>query len=204
MSHESGIKVEKHRSLLQKKINVDVKSLLIALGKGAVNISFFQWDDLAENGVELLTSLGLDTKPEEIASLLIIRSIKQAIVNLLREYEASLTEKPENFKNLFSQLESAIANGKLVIDSDFFDRPEQFSLILEIKAVLIEWLTRFVGKPIDKVAVFAMQKKPLNLLTKVLVNILPPNVLSKNLNVFMKIWKKEKRIFAKVVMKQTL
>lgn len=75
MSHESGIKVERHRSLLQKEINVDIKSLLIALRKGAVNISFFQWDDLAENGVELLTSLGLETKPEEIAGLLIIRSI---------------------------------------------------------------------------------------------------------------------------------
>jgi hypothetical protein len=35
MSHD-GIKVERHRLL--KEINVDVKSLLVALLKGAVNI----------------------------------------------------------------------------------------------------------------------------------------------------------------------
>jgi hypothetical protein len=72
MSHD-GIKAERHRLL--KEIKVDVKSLLVALLKGAVNIGFFQWDDLAENGVELLTSVGLETKPEEIAGLLIIRSM---------------------------------------------------------------------------------------------------------------------------------
>jgi hypothetical protein len=100
MSDGSEIKVKKKRSLLRRKISVDIKSLLVTLGKGAVNIGFLQWDDLAENGVELLESLGLDTKPEEIAGLLIIRSMKQCIATLLKESEASLTEKPEDLKIL--------------------------------------------------------------------------------------------------------
>jgi adenylate kinase family enzyme len=149
MSHDSGIKAENRRSLLQKEINVDLKSLLVTLGKGAINIGFLKWDGLAENGVELLTSLGLETTPEEIAGLLIVRSMKQAIANLLKEYQASLTEKPENLTILSSQLESAIADGKLIINSDFFDHPEQLSLVLEIKTLLTEWLKGFVEKPID-------------------------------------------------------
>ena len=116
MTHDSGIKLENRRSLLQKELKVDLKSLLLVLGKGAVNVGFLQWDDLAENGVELLESLGLKTKPEEIAGLLIVRSMKQAIANLMKEYEASFKEKPKNLKQFSSQLNSAISNQELAID----------------------------------------------------------------------------------------
>ena len=149
MTHDSGMKVEIPRPLLQRELKVDLKSLLLVLGKGAVNAGFLQWDDLAENGVELLESLGLETKPEEIAGLLIVRSMKQAIANLIKEYEASLTEKPKNLKNFSSQLNSAISNQELAIDSDFFAHPEQLSLVSEIKLALAEWLKEFVEKPID-------------------------------------------------------
>jgi len=104
MANESGIRVENRRSLLQKELKVDLKSLLVALGKGAVNVGFLQWDDLAENGLELLESLGLETKPEEIAGLLIVRSMKQAIANLIKEYEASLIAKPESYEYFAERL----------------------------------------------------------------------------------------------------
>ena len=149
MANDSGIKVENRRSLLQKELKVDFKSLLLALGKGAVNVGFLQWDDLAENGVELLESLGLETKPEEIAGLLIVRSMKQAIDNLIKEYEASLREKPENSKDLSNQLNSAISSQELVLNSDFFNHPELLSLVAEIQTAFAEWLKAFVEKPVD-------------------------------------------------------
>jgi hypothetical protein len=90
MPDKPGIKVENRRSLLQKKIKVDFKNFFVTLGKSAVNLGFMQFDDLPENGVELLGSLGLETKPEEITGLLIARSIKQAVVNLNEEYKESL------------------------------------------------------------------------------------------------------------------
>ncbi|MFM2314059.1 MAG: hypothetical protein RLZZ04_3335 [Cyanobacteriota bacterium] len=149
MSDGSKIRVEKQRSLLQREISIDWKSLLLTLGKGAANISFLQWDDLADNGFELLESLGLESKPEEIAGLLIIRSMMQALAHLLKESEASLTEKSEDLKILSSQLQFAIADGQLVIDSNFFAHPEQFSLVSEIKTVLTEWLKTYVNQPIE-------------------------------------------------------
>ncbi|MDJ0899073.1 MAG: pentapeptide repeat-containing protein [Xenococcus sp. MO_188.B8] len=149
MANDSGIKVENRRSILQKELKVDFKSLLLAVGKGAVNVGFLQWDDLAENGVELLESLGLETKPEEIAGLLIVRSMKQAIANLIKEYEASLREKPENSKDLSNQINSAISNQELVINSDFFEHPEQLFLVSEIQTAFAEWLKAFVEKEID-------------------------------------------------------
>ncbi|MEM9275957.1 MAG: pentapeptide repeat-containing protein [Cyanobacteria bacterium P01_F01_bin.143] len=149
MANESGIKIENRRSPLQKELKIDIKSLLVALGKGAVNVGFLQWDDLAENGVELLESLGLETKPEEIAGLLIVRSLMQAIANLVKEYEASLIAKPENYKYFSEQLTSAIANQELILNSDFFEHPEHLPLVSEIQTALATWLQDFVEKPID-------------------------------------------------------
>ena len=154
MSDKSGLKVENRRSLLQKELKVDVKNLIFTLGKGAVNLGFLQFDDLAENGVELLESLGLETKPEEIAGLLIVRSIKQAIDNLNEEYQESLKEElideiPKSLKDFSSQLSSAIAEQELVINSDFFAHPEQLSLVSEVKSAYGEWLKAFVENEVN-------------------------------------------------------
>jgi hypothetical protein len=54
MSGEPGIKVEKHRSAWRKEIKVNPKGLFMSLGKAAINGAFLKWDDLAENGVEVL------------------------------------------------------------------------------------------------------------------------------------------------------
>ena len=149
MANESGIKIENRRSPLQKELKVDIKSLLVALGKGAVNVGFLQWDDLAENGVELLESLGLETKPEEISGLLLVRSLMQAVKNLVKEYEASLIAKPENYKYFSEQLTSAIATQELILNSDFFEHPEQLPLVSETQTALAQWLEEFVDREID-------------------------------------------------------
>jgi hypothetical protein len=57
MFGETGIKVEKPTSVLQKQINVKPKELITSLSKAAINGAFLKWDDLAENGVEILTGL---------------------------------------------------------------------------------------------------------------------------------------------------
>ncbi|MEO1671897.1 MAG: pentapeptide repeat-containing protein, partial [Cyanobacteria bacterium J06631_2] len=154
VSDKSGLKIENRRPLLKKELKVDVKSLLFTLGKGAVNIGFLQFDDLAENGVELLESLGLETKPEEIAGLLIVRSIKRAIDSLNEEYQESLTKEsldniPNSLKEFSTELSSAIAEQELVIDSDFFAHPENLALISEIKLAYAKWLKPFVDNEIN-------------------------------------------------------
>lgn len=149
MTKDSGIRVEQRRSPLQKELKVDPKSLLGALGKAAVNGFFLQWDDLAENVVEVLASLGLENTPGKIASLLIVRSLMQGMQNLTKEYAASLREKPDNLKDLYTQLNNSIATQELIINSDFFDRPEQLSLVREAKTAFTEWLKTWVENLLD-------------------------------------------------------
>ena len=78
MSEETGIRVENPTPTLHKQIKVKPKELFTSLGKAAVNGAFLKWDDLAKNGVEILGSLGLDSKPGKIAGLLIIRSLRSS------------------------------------------------------------------------------------------------------------------------------
>ena len=53
-SKNSGIQPQKSKSIFKKKIQVNLKSLLVNILKAGTNVAFFQWDDLAENGAELL------------------------------------------------------------------------------------------------------------------------------------------------------
>jgi uncharacterized protein YjbI with pentapeptide repeats len=149
MSGEPGIKVEKHRSVLHKDIKVNPKELLTALGKAGVNVALLKLDNLPENGVEVLTSLGLESKPGEIAALLIVRSLKQAIENLLKENKELLVKKPENLKALYNQLNSSLENGELVIDRDFFERPKDLPIVKAAKTGLAKWLEEFVEKKVE-------------------------------------------------------
>ncbi|MDJ0620769.1 MAG: pentapeptide repeat-containing protein [Calothrix sp. MO_192.B10] len=149
MSGETGIKVEKPTPTLQKQIKVKPKELFTSLGKAAINGAFLKWDDLAENGVEILGSLGLDDKPGEIAGLLIIRSLMQAMGNLIDENRELLITKPDNLQNLYKQLNSVLKDEELVIDDDFFKRPTDLSIVKAAKDGFCQWLENFVEKKVE-------------------------------------------------------
>jgi len=149
MAGEPGIKVEKPVSALQKDIKVNPKGLFGSLSKAAINGAFLKWDSLAENGVEVLEALGLEAKPGEIAGLLILRSLIQAIENLLKENKELLVKKPENLKALYKELNSSLENGELVIDRDFFGRPGNLPIVKAAKTALAKWLEEFVEKKVE-------------------------------------------------------
>lgn len=149
MAGEPGIKVDKHRSVFHKDIKIKPKEFFSTLSKAAINGAFLKWDSLAENGVEVLEALGLEAKPGEVAGLLILRSLIQAIESLLKENKELLTKKPDNLKALYKELDSALENGELVIDRDFFERPKNLPIIKAAQTGLAKWLEEFVEKKIE-------------------------------------------------------
>jgi uncharacterized protein YjbI with pentapeptide repeats len=149
MAGEPGIRVEKHRSVLHKDIKVNPKGLFMSLGKAAINGAFLKWDDLAENGVEVLEGLGLEAKPGEIAGLLIVRSLIQAIDNLLKENKELVVKTPDNLKALYKELNSSLESGELVIDRNFFERPGNLPIVKAAKTALAKWLEEFVEKKVE-------------------------------------------------------
>ncbi|NER94108.1 MAG: pentapeptide repeat-containing protein [Symploca sp. SIO1B1] len=148
MSGESGIQVEKSTSVWRKDIKVNPKSLFMSLGKAAINGAFLKWDELAKSGVEVLDALGLEKEPGEIAGLLIVRSLMQAMQDLLRE-NRELVQQPDNLQGLYQQLNSSLASGELVINQEFFLRPQQLPIVQTAKTGFLQWLEEFVEKPVE-------------------------------------------------------
>ncbi|MDJ0660413.1 MAG: pentapeptide repeat-containing protein [Crocosphaera sp.] len=140
MTNFNEIEATKPKNILEREINLDLKSFLLTVGKGAVNIAFLQWDDLAENGVEILESLGLENKPEEIAGLLIIRGLTNAIKKLIKSNKDLFIEEPGNPKELFKSLSDALTNHPITISDRFFTYPKELPLITEVKTGFFNWL----------------------------------------------------------------
>jgi len=78
----AGISVSKPQNIWKRQVKVNLRSLFSTLGKAALNGAFSNWDDLAENGVEVLDALGLSRTPGELAGLLISQSLMKAMALL--------------------------------------------------------------------------------------------------------------------------
>ncbi|MEM6518914.1 MAG: pentapeptide repeat-containing protein [Cyanobacteria bacterium P01_C01_bin.70] len=139
MSGESGFSISKPTSVLRKSIKVNFKDFSKALGKGLVDLGFGKWDSLAGDGVEALTALGLAANAEEIAWLLVYRSLLLAMKILIDEKTDLESEKFDS-KTLQIQINQALETSSLTINKKFFEHPDKGSVVERAKPVFGEWL----------------------------------------------------------------
>ncbi|MCX7592158.1 MAG: hypothetical protein N2235_00055 [Fischerella sp.] len=88
MNSGSGFSVSKPVAVWNKykSIKADFQELFKSLGKAAIDGVLGKWDSVASDFVDVAASVGLAETPEEIARVLIYRSLIQAMVSLaLRE-----------------------------------------------------------------------------------------------------------------------
>ncbi|MEQ8974945.1 MAG: pentapeptide repeat-containing protein [Coleofasciculus sp. C1-SOL-03] len=149
MAREPGIKVEQPVSVWKKAIKANPKGLFASLGKAAINGAFLKWDDFAESGVEVLENLGLEAKPGEISGLLIVRSLMQAMQDLLDENRGLLNQKPDNLTQLYNHLNASLTSNELILDPDFFQRPQNLPIVQEAKTGFAHWLEAYVEKKVE-------------------------------------------------------
>ncbi|MDZ7970147.1 MAG: pentapeptide repeat-containing protein [Nostoc sp. DedSLP03] len=145
MGNTSGFSVSKPVALWNKPINADFKELFKSLGKGVINGVLGQWGEVAKDAVEATSALGLGSAPEEVAWLLIYRSLVQAIVSLIKGNQELLFEKPNesDLELLCDRLNDSLESIELRIDQDFFSRPKDLLILEAIKAAFADWLKYF-------------------------------------------------------------
>ncbi|CCI15729.1 Genome sequencing data, contig C295 [Microcystis aeruginosa PCC 9807] len=139
----AGISVSKPQNIWKRQVKVNLRSLFSTLGKAALNGAFLQWDDLAENGVEVLDALGLSRTPGELAGLLIIRSLMEAMKGLLKSNADLLSQEVEKLplKELYRQITDSLEEQELNLDRDFFEHPERLPIVAPVQAAFLQWLT---------------------------------------------------------------
>ncbi|MBW4686661.1 MAG: pentapeptide repeat-containing protein [Komarekiella atlantica HA4396-MV6] len=145
MSNTSGFLVSKPVALWNKPINADFKELFKSLGKGVINGVFGQWGEVAKDAVEATAALGLAAAPEEVAWLLIYRSLVEAIVSLVKGNQELLFAKPNesDLEELCDRLNDSLESIELHIDQDFFSRPKDLLILEAIKTAFADWLKYF-------------------------------------------------------------
>jgi uncharacterized protein YjbI with pentapeptide repeats len=138
-----GIPVSKPQNIWKRQVKVNLRSLFSTLGKAALNGAFLQWDDLAENGVEVLDDLGLSRTPGELAGLLISQSLMKAMKGLLKSNVDLLPQEVEklSLKELYRQITDFLEEPELILDRDFFEHPERLPIVAPIQAAFLRWLT---------------------------------------------------------------
>ncbi|UEC41788.1 MAG: NACHT domain-containing protein [Methanothrix sp.] len=135
------LKATKPESIFEKQFNVDLEQLFKSLSKGIGHAAFGRWEEIGNDTVEALSAVGLETKPEELAFLLIQRSITRALFDLVGESASLyLADAEMDSDALLDKLDLSISAGEVHIDQKFFDRPSDLPLIKEIQPLLQKWL----------------------------------------------------------------
>ena len=139
MSDRSDLTVRKPVSIWKRPIELKFGLLVQSLGKGAISAAFLNLEEVGHSGVEFLESLGLQgNKPEEIAWLLLYKSLLKAMSELVREVQRD----PEklNVEQLCEQLDEALEQTEFSLGSDFFQRPKNLPILETLKTPYQDWL----------------------------------------------------------------
>lgn len=139
MSLSNGLAIKEPTPLLLKSLKIDFKDFMKSLTKIGVDITFSKWDLLIKDGADALSALGLKVEPEETAWILIYRSLVNSMQALVSEIEIS-DNNNFDYKELSLSLTESFSNEKLVIDSEFFRKPENSLFVNIAKSIFINWL----------------------------------------------------------------
>ncbi|MEH2199281.1 pentapeptide repeat-containing protein [Nostoc sp.] len=145
MRNTSGFSVSKPVALWNKPIKADFKELFKSLGKVAIDGALGKWEEVAKGALDATAALGLADAPEEVAWLLIYRSLVEAIVSLVKGNQELLFEKPNesDLELLCDRLNDSLERIELRIDQDFFRRPKDLPILEAIKTAFADWLKYF-------------------------------------------------------------
>src|SRR5215475_15273309 len=100
------IKTRKPVPVVHKPLKAEYKELFKALGKGVAHAAIGKWDEIGSDAVDALSAVGLMTEPAELAHHLVHRSLKLAVVELVRESASHLSaDAKEDSDDLLEQID---------------------------------------------------------------------------------------------------
>lgn len=133
-----AITASKPTPALQTPLKLNAKEFSIAIAKGVGHFFTGKFDDLADDGIDAMTSIGLEgATPEASAFELLASSLSAAITSLLRDSDISV-DNPERLNSLTKHLEREIADFE--VDSNFFNSPSNSGIIKSVIPAIAIWL----------------------------------------------------------------
>jgi len=139
---DNGLNISKPVAFWNREIKAEPRKLLLGIGKMVVEGAMLDWSDFGGAALDTLDALGLSKKPDELAWLLIYRSLTAAFAELVKNYRDLFRNPPneEQLKTISSQFDQRLAEAEVTIRLDFFDRPGYLPLLKQLQAPLSDWL----------------------------------------------------------------
>ncbi|MCI5161585.1 MAG: NACHT domain-containing protein [Candidatus Electrothrix sp. AX5] len=148
---DNGLNISKPVALWNREIKAEPRKLLLGIGKMVIEGAMLDWSDFGGAALDTLDALGLSKKPEELAWLLIYRSLTAAFVELVKNYRDLFRNPPneEQLETISSQFEQRMAEAEVTIRLDFFDSPGDLPLLKQLQGPLSDWLHGLGAAPAD-------------------------------------------------------
>jgi uncharacterized protein YjbI with pentapeptide repeats len=137
---KNDISIAKPKSIWHKEVKINFKPLFLALGKATAHTASLKFDELGVDAAEAFASLGLDTAPNELAFVLIQRSLFDAMLTLTNESMSHIEQESNNVQLLSAEIEIALNGLELKFDSDFFKEPGKLKLLEKVESIYAQWL----------------------------------------------------------------
>lgn len=136
-------------NVLNRKVKFDIKDFFIQISKTAVQSTaqgltgnLIGSVATIVNGVfDISKTTELELKVEELAWLLIARSLTQAITEILTSDQDLFGSNFDEaaIASVAAKIENKINESEIAIDNDFFETPHHLALLDDLEIVLIEW-----------------------------------------------------------------
>jgi uncharacterized protein YjbI with pentapeptide repeats len=144
MTKSPKLPVEKPKSILDKEFKLDSKGLFKSLAHAATHAATGKWEELGNDAAETLAAIGAETKPGELAYLLIKRAIAKSLFQIVGESVNLLgAMTPPAPDELIKLIDLSALDRPFTIDHEFFDHPRQLPLLSPVKSVFAAWLENF-------------------------------------------------------------
>lgn len=136
-------------SVLNRKIKFDIKDFFIQVSKTAVQATaqgvtgnlIGSAATIVKGVFDISKTTELELKVEELAWLLIARSLTQAITEMLTSdqdlFGSNVNEAA--IVSVATKIEDKINESEIAIDNDFFEAPHHLVLLDDLEIALIEW-----------------------------------------------------------------
>lgn len=145
----SEIIIKQPVSVLNRNVKFDIKDFFIQISKTAVQATVQGLTGnligsvaTVVNGVfDISKTTELELKVEELAWLLIARSLTQAITEMLTSDQDLFGSNVDEaaIASVAAKIENKINESEIAINNDFFEAPHHLALLDDLEIVLIEW-----------------------------------------------------------------
>ena len=140
-ANTSELTVAPPTSIWNRPVKLNLGGFFTALGKLVVDVGTSQWAEVGKDAIDAVAAFGLVRGPQELAGLLISRSLMRTVEELIGPYRAEfpavLFPGPIDFSE---ELDRRLAGLTVTLDERFLERPRELAIVGQFRELVEEWL----------------------------------------------------------------